>query len=384
MSQLSPRVAAELADGVYDVQSELLLKGFLARPEFAKDKSDKKRLVAEIGGRLFRTTKDGFGVCATGGKGYEKDLFLVFRGSTSANNNADWISNGRIGVQTSNNGLPVHIGFNSIFNSMLPDIKQFLSTVKNIQTIHCIGHSLGGAIATLAADWIKTYKLQTVKLYTFGAPKPGLMLFAGNLTRKLGRKNVFRSYHATDPVPMIPLFPYVHPPLPGFGHYITSSENILSAEAHDMGKYVKSVSKASWRDLERRPPPYTFDHAIEQWLQSKFPVNTASHKIWQWINAALIYVLKRILGPVVQALQVGFMGVLTLADMIAWALRRGIDMFKQTSEWVRLLMRKIMQALGMKLVEKVEDLSQTLMRGVLIRLMQRMNEEAQKAVYRIR
>ena len=78
------------------------------------------------------------------------------------------------------------------------------------------------------------------------------------------------------------------------------------------------------------------------------------------------------------------MGVLTLADMIAWALRRGIELFKQTSEWVRLLMRKIMQALGMKLVEKVEDLSQAIMRQVLVRLMQRVNDEARKAVFRIR
>ncbi len=64
-----------------------------------------------------------------------------------------------------------------------------------------------------------------------------------------------------------------------------------------------------------------------------------------------------------QALQVGFRDVLTLTDMIAWALRRGIETFKQSSEWVRLLMRKIMQAPGMKLVEKIEDLSQMLMRS---------------------
>ena len=383
MPELSPRIASELAKEVYFVQSDNNLKFFLARPEFSSSKTDKKHLVAEIGGQLLRTTKDGFGVCAMGGKDYEKDLFLIFRGSTSANNNADWISNARIGIQPSSNGLPVHIGFNSIFNSMLPSIKQFVQPIKDIQTIHCIGHSLGGAIATLTADWIRTYRQETVKLYTFGAPKPGLMLFAGNLTRKLGKKNIFRTYHATDPVPMIPIFPYVHAPLPGYGHYIPSSENILSAEAHDMGKYVSSVKESSWSQLERRAPTYTVNSAIEQWLRSKFPVNSADPKIWQWINSALVYVLKKILGPVVQALQVGFMGVLTLADMIAWALRRGIELFKQTSEWVHLLMRKIMQALGMKIVDTVEALSQTLMRSVLIRLMQRINEEAKKAVFNI-
>ncbi|MDH5355670.1 MAG: lipase family protein [Gammaproteobacteria bacterium] len=383
MPELSPRKASELAKEVYFVQSESNLPFFLARPEFSSSKSDKKHLVAEVGGRLLRTAKDGFGVCALGGKGYEKDLFLIFRGSTFANSNADWISNGRIGVQISRNGLPVHIGFNSIFNSMLPSMKQFLQPIEDIQTIHCIGHSLGGAIATLTADWIRSNKNKTVKLYTFGAPKTGLILFATNLSRKLGMHNIYRTYHATDPVPMIPLFPYVHPPLPGFGHYIASSEAILSADAHDMSKYVHSLKEASWRDLERRAPPYSFDNAVEQWLQSKYAVNESSPKIWQWINAALIYVLKKILGPVVHSLQTGFMGLLTLADMIAWALRKGIEFFKQTGEWVKLLMRKIMQVLGMKLIDETEDFTQAIMRRVLTRLMERTNELARRAIMRI-
>ena len=101
-----------------------------------------------------------------GGKGYEKDLFIIFRGSTDANNNADWISNARIGVQLSSNSFPVHIGFNEIFKSMLPSIKNFIDDNKgNIENIHCIGHSLGGAIATLAADWVKTSLKRNVKLY---------------------------------------------------------------------------------------------------------------------------------------------------------------------------------------------------------------------------
>lgn len=151
-----------------------------------------------------------------------------------------------------------------------------------------------------------------------------------------------------------------------------------------MGKYISSVSEMSWRHLERRAPVYTVDHAIEQWLQSKFPVYSADPKLWQWINAGLIYVLKKVLGPAAHMLQVGFMGALTLADMIAWALRRGIELFEQTSKWVNLLMRKIMQALGMKLIDSAKDLSQALMRRVLMRLMQRIDEEAKKAIYRIR
>lgn len=350
MPQLSPRTAAELAYDVYLLQHEVGLKAFLLRPEFSRISGGTQFMKAEVGSRLINT-RDGFGVCAAGGKGYENDLFIIFRGSTSANHNADWVSNARIGVEFSKNGLPVHIGFNNIFTSMLPKIREFLRSTKNIHTIHCIGHSLGGAVATLTADWLSSNSPAKVSLYTFGAPKPGLYLFAKNLTNKLGKKNIHRAYHATDPVPMIPLFPFVQPAIPGFGHCIPSSEGILSVAAHDMGKYVLSVKSASWAELERRAPPYSLDTAVESWLKSKIPVNAGSPKIWQWINAALIYVLKKIVGVAALALQTGFMGTVSLADTIAWTLRKGIDLSKAVGQWVLYLMRKIMQVLGMKPVE---------------------------------
>jgi len=383
MAELTPRIAAELAKEVYFVQNESTLPFFLARAELSAATDKKQKLTAEVGGRLLRTTKDGFGVCAMGGKGYEKDCFLIFRGSTSANRNADWISNGRIGVQFSSNGLPVHIGFNSIFKSMLPGIKEFLLANKNIETIHCVGHSLGGAVATLAADWVKTYLKKSVKLYTFGAPKPGLMLFATNLTRKLEKKNIFRTYHASDPVPMIPLFPFVQPPLPGYGHYIPSNESILSAEAHDMGKYLTSVKESTWTQLERRTAPYNVESMVEEWLRSKSPVTSSSHKIWQWINSGLIYVLKKIAGPLIHALQAGLMGVLTIADMVAMILKKGLDLLKAAGDWVRRLVHKMMQAVGMAVVKKDEELTQAVIRRVLSKVMEKTNEEAKRAIQMI-
>lgn len=383
MPELSPRVAAELAKDIYLVQQERMLKAFLLRPEFSTKSEDAKHLKAEVGSRLVNT-RDGFGVCALGGDKNKNELFVVFRGSTSANHNADWVSNARIGIEFSKNGMPVHIGFNSIFSSMLPQIRDFIKASKNIQTIHCIGHSLGGAVATLTADWLVSNSQANVKLYTFGAPKPGLFLFASNLTRKLGKKNVFRTYHATDPVPMIPLFPFVHPPLPGFGHYIPSSENILSADAHDIGKYLKSVKTSSWAMLERRSPPYSMESAVENWLKSKAPVNASSPKIWQWINEALIYVIKKIVGAAAHILQTGFMGVMTLADTLAWILRKGLDIAKSIGQWVLFLMRKIMQVLGRKPVEKKEELSQSLMRTTMNQLMVKTSEEAKRAIQNIK
>jgi triacylglycerol lipase len=184
MSELSPRLAADLSEKVYDVQSETFLSLFLARPEFSQKSSDRHHLKAEVGSRLINTL-DGFGICAVGGKGYENDLFLIFRGSTKANYFADWVNNCRVGVEYSSTGLPVHLGFNHISTSMLPKIKEFINQHPKITgTVHCIGHSLGGAVATLIADWISSNKPNAVKLYTFGAPRPGLLSFAKRFTNK--------------------------------------------------------------------------------------------------------------------------------------------------------------------------------------------------------
>jgi len=380
MESLTPTVAAKLAEDVYSVQQESLLSIFLARPEFTKNDNNKIGLKAEVGSRIINT-KDGFGICAAGGVGRENDIFLIFRGSTKANNNADWVSNAMIGVEPSKTGFPVHLGFNQVFSSMLADIDTFLLENKQLNgVIHCIGHSLGGAIATLAADWIKSKRNNVVKLYTFGAPRPGLSFFAWLMTTKLGNQNIYRVYHATDPVPMIPLFPFVHPPLPGYGHYIPSTEGILSADAHDRAYYVKNVQLRTWEELKRRSPPYNVEHAIEEWLKSKIPVNPADPKLWQWLNSALTYVLRKVGGALLVGLQGGLTGIVTLADKLAWLLFKGINLAEQAGLLVHNLMRKIMQALSMKVLKTTADLTRFLIRDVLVRLMQRINYEARRAI----
>ena len=385
MRELTPKVSSELAKEVYAIQNENLVKFFLARSEFSHSSGDSEHLKAEVGFRskFLINTQDGFGVCAMGGDKYKNELFIIFRGSTFANHSADWISNARIGVNSSKTGLPVHLGFNNIFNSMLPQIQDFIKDIKQIKAVHCIGHSLGGAVATLAADWIKSNKGIPVKLYTFGAPKPGIELFANRLSSKLGKKNIFRAYHATDPVPMIPLYPFVQPPLPGFGHYIPSSESIFSAQAHDIGMYVSSVKELNWSQLERMRPPYSIEKAVEQWLKSKSPVTSSSPHIWQWINEAIIYILRKAFGAAAKVLQGGFIGAITLADTIAYMLQKGIELSAAIGGWVLLLMRKIMEVLGLKKIETIETLDQTLMRNMMIKLINKTNQEAKSVIQKI-
>ena len=268
---LFPRLSAELAQDVYSVNSgnERELKIFLSRPIFQSDA--KKVLQADVGGRVINAYKDSFALAACGDGEYKNDLFLIFRGTTTNNNKADFLTDARIGLTSSSGGCPAHIGFCHAFASMKPAIDSFIKDhFKNsnqpIRSVHCIGHSLGGAVATLAAEWAYGHVTKNVKLYTFGQPRVGLGFFATTLTYKLGKENIHRVFHTTDPVPMVPIFPYVHTPLPGLGHRIKSDHLIISGEAHKMKTYTDDVDGKTWKQLERAVPVFNHEKAIKEWL----------------------------------------------------------------------------------------------------------------------
>lgn len=369
--ELDPKISSELARDIYTVQSELEFKFFLkARDEFTDAPEGKAKLTANVGGHIIRSASDGFGVCALGSGDYSKDIFIIFRGSTDANRGADWVSNFKIGTEISETGFAVHVGFNNIFKSMRQDILTFLNeNTDRTGNIHCIGHSLGGAIATIAADWVKSIrKSQEVKVYTFGAPKPAMMMFSSQFTRKLQENNIKRVYHATDPVPMIPLFPFIHAPFQSNGHYISSNETILSADAHDMKKYCESVKLSSWEDLTRRAPSHGIEDGIEEFLRSKSPVDASSAKTWQMLNSALIWVLKKGFTTIAHLIQPVITGIVSLADKLAYLLTKIKDIKFPTwdgSVWLFRLIAKMMQALGMAVVKNIKEMTIVLIKNVI-------------------
>lgn len=159
---------------------------------------------------------------------------------------------------------------------------------------------------------------------------------------------------------------------------------MLSGAPHFMENYKKSVKDKGWETLESHVKNvYTIEAGIEAWLKSKSPVDASSASFWQWVDAALIYVFKKIGATFVTGLQVGFMGFWTIADKIAYLLEKGISATVTVSTWVYHLMRKLMQALGMKIVKDVKELTQALMRTVLVRIFIRMSEHVQNAVRKL-
>lgn len=89
------------------------------------------------------------------------------------------------------------------------------------------GHSLGGALATIAAAVLRSNGT-SVDMYTYGAPKVGLQALASYLTDSTNGSN-YRVTHLNDPVPRMP------PSLAGYRHhspeyYITSGDVNLPTE----------------------------------------------------------------------------------------------------------------------------------------------------------
>ena len=385
---LTPKLAANLADRIYTVQDQEEFEEFLTLSVFDQNNSKASLLKATVGTRLINT-KDGFGACIVGSGDYCDDVFLIFRGSTTANYGADWLSNARIGLEISKVGSPVHIGFNHIFTSMVGEIDRFLSGLQcQPRVIHCIGHSLGGAVATLAADWAKNEVPSVVKLYTFGAPRPATHIFSYKTTKSLDKENIYRVYHESDPVPMIPVFPFCHVPFSNMAYLIHTKPMIWPWD-HMMGKYIDSVNKKgrSWSSLVPTAVHEPTDEQIKIWLESNVSVHPSKTSTWQWIGSAIFYVLRKIVGFSLSRLQATFVGAITLADNIAIFLKQALDNTGGPSGpsggvsiLVRHLMRKIVQIIGMGADVNEHQLTHSFMRIVLNRLIERSHYEATKAL----
>ncbi|KAF9227109.1 alpha/beta-hydrolase [Gyrodon lividus] len=103
----------------------------------------------------------------------------------------------------------VHIGFlvayQSIARTLLVKLEHQLQAHPSYTIIVC-GHSLGGAIASIASIAINhTFPGRPINVYTSGQPRTGNAAFAELVEGAIGVENVYRCVHLIDGVPtMIP------------------------------------------------------------------------------------------------------------------------------------------------------------------------------------
>lgn len=375
MPALQPSFAASLADDVYNIETEFQREALADKYKNELTMQvDKPTMTGKSGALVFIKKETAFGMAALGKGDHKNEAFVTLRGTASL---FDALTDLNAGVKVSHTGAMVHQGFYYTFDSLLPELKGFMQKCGSAHTIHCMGHSLGGALATLAADWINKNSSATVKLYTFGSPRVGLNYFAERATTNIGVENIFRTYHRTDPVPMVPTWPFTHVPDNSSDYLLDSPTAFPPWKYHGMGHYIESVRNKDWRTLKSERPAGDMELAAMKWLSSEGPVDFTFNTIGL-LNAALMYVVKKIINLAGIVLVGGFATTFTLLDRLAILMHKAIDFSKDLSYWVVRLVTKIMQALGMAKV-KTTSMTASFIRMVFMRLHSTVTEFVRKA-----
>ncbi|HBO40897.1 MAG: hypothetical protein A2087_05165 [Spirochaetes bacterium GWD1_61_31] len=145
---------------------------------------------------------------------------VTFRGTEIKNANflPDALADVQFGMTKFHDLGKVHKGFKSVFDEVLtaklglPGYLDEILESGQADKIFFTGHSLGGALATLASAY---YRRQVASLYSFGTPKVGNEEFCANFPVQ-----AWRFVTAGDPVPYLP------PNLPGFAKESTKYAHI--------------------------------------------------------------------------------------------------------------------------------------------------------------
>lgn len=195
---------------------------------------------------------------------------LVFRGTE---NIQDWLINARLKMGPWLAGGNVHEGFRDALATVWERVQTALQEVANAP-LFLSGHSLGAALATLAASELRASGRLPVATYTYGSPYVGDAAFGTTLDlQHLYRVVNDRDVVSTVPPPFPPLLDYVHH---GVLHKIGASNpphNILDhpAFAAILGLVRRLVTLEIFRTAFEvwakaflgalDPPPPLADHA---------------------------------------------------------------------------------------------------------------------------
>lgn len=380
MGVLNPSQAAAIASGVYllressvaelrEIQAPLGGEGMFAV-------ADNGRFTGRSGGGPFKKLS-GFGYVAAGEGAFAGEVLIATRGTAQT---VDWLSNLNIGMQLGPSSHLVHAGFHEVWKSFKQEIFDFLRG-RNPSRIHCVGHSLGGALAMLNADALSAQGLP-VSLYTFGAPRTGDVFFSRAMTQRLGAQHIHRVSATSDPVPMIPLFPFCHMPFDGAGN-IVKSTGLISVAAHNMKRsYIPGVKDHSWQtlaDVSRADEAHNVKSWLEQAAEGKGSILMGSASALTMIGKGLRWLLARMRDLLVGAVGVTLTASATLLDQLAWLLAKGAAASKEVAGHVAGLMKAIFRFLG-RATQAVTDLTVGFLRWVLDLLFTSVRVVAERAV----
>ncbi|MGI2114100.1 lipase family protein [Shewanella frigidimarina] len=379
MNQLSPKLASELAANVYsliDAEDADIFGNTYIEKYFAINSKG----IGKTGGFIFNR-QSGFAVMGLGKGQYLGDAIIAIRGTQLI---ADWGTNAQLGLSVGDGNQIVHAGFNNAFASLRQQIATFLDKwrISNPgKAIHFVGHSLGGALASLAADWasINNYA-SNINLYTFGSPRVGQQGFASANTHRLNQ--IFRCTHGADVVPKVPLWPFIHAPYQGVEYRLDNSQG-LRISAHGMDPkagaepgYLVSANTEHWGHLHVKASEYL--KPVKLRYENR---NQASYSD-QWsdkLSAALITVLKAAgyYGAIVAQATASY--GLTFYDLVAKTLEKIAAAASSFADDVRGLLGHMLAFAG-AVVTTVVDLTYATIRAIFNKMLARLYSSVKEAI----
>ena len=162
-----------------------------------EQKRELKRSLDQIGWELHATFS------TNGTQGYvaynEDSAALMFRG-TEADRLSDIKADAKATQTACPTGGRVHSGFKEQYDAVATRIEDLLAEddIKG-KPLFIAGHSLGGAVATIAARRLHAQH-QVAACYTYGSPRVGTEDWVAQI-----KTPIYRIVNSADPVPLVPL-----------------------------------------------------------------------------------------------------------------------------------------------------------------------------------
>jgi len=379
---LTPPQAAKIAAGVYDLRTksidDLMLAAAELNPLGIEGIFGSSSRFTGTSGAFIRPLT-GFGFIATGVGPFAGDMLIATRGTVKA---TDWLTDFNVSLQRGPSGERVHAGFNETWKSFEPALREALKG-RNPTRIHCVGHSLGGGLAFLNADFITANRIAAVNVYTFGAPRTGLSAFAQQLTDRVGKENFHRVSHPCDPVPMIPLWPFFHVALGEDGLEIGRGRSLaINPLAHFMkDSYLPAVLGKSWSDLVVKKPD---ERTVQTWIDSGgLGATLGSGKYLELIGIVMMKLLRDAGMLVKGTLGLAGIGAVTLLDTLATMLWQAGQVSAEIGRGVTMLIGMIFKFLG-RTVGTAVQLTAAFLRWVLDLLFTAVRNVAARALALVR
>ena len=233
---------------------------------------------------------------------YKDIVFIGFRGSEKKFN--DWFTNFKFLKKKSPYSKgQVHKGFLKAFNAIIPEggnaedsFKKILEQIRSAKSIWLTGHSLGGALASIAASYLLHSGISLSGIYTFGAPRVGEAEYRDDLNGKLTYK-YWRFLNGNDLVPDLPFPGILGLPLnflplgfsrEGFMLRLTEQEPQLlrtvykdgtrkiwdhydgtNAKDHSMGYYRERLLKLAGKEKNLEPEQLKMELETEIYLNDQ-------------------------------------------------------------------------------------------------------------------